>query len=78
MGSTTGRNLNLVREETGLNPWSAKPAEVKASILPTLVPQQDHWRLGLLGKYLEKKRSMNAILEDVSEISGLIESLCVN
>ena len=78
MSSVTGRNLTLLREMTGLNPWTATPAQVREKIEPAATPEQDTWRLGLLAQYLETRRKMNTELQDTKEITSLIDSLCVN
>ena len=78
MGSVTGRNLELIRQETGLNPWSATPAQIRDRLPRKEVPQQDQYRLGLLGKYLSDRRQLETDMADTKEISGLIDSLCIN
>ena len=52
--SVTGRNLEILREETGLNPWSATPAQIRESLPKNEVPQQDEFRLGLLEESVGK------------------------
>ena len=44
--STTGINLHKLQQETGLNPWVAKSAEVRSVLLEKeqQVPQVDQWR----------------------------------
>ena len=76
--SVTGRNLEMLREETGLNPWSATPAQIRESLPKKEVPQQDRYRLGLLEKYLSTRKLMESDMVDTKEISELIDSLCVN
>ena len=78
LGSTTGRNLSFVRRETGLNPWVAAPASVREQVPKAEIPAQDLWRVDLLRKYLVKRREMESALEDTKEITGLINSLCIN
>ena len=76
--SVTGRNLEMLREETGLNPWSATPAQIRESLPKKEVPQQDRYRLGLLEKYLSTRKLLESDMGDTKDISGLIDSLCVN
>ena len=76
--SVTGRNLEMLREETGLNPWTAKPAQIRERLPKKEVPQQDQYRLGLLEKYLSTRKVMESDMADTKEIGGLIDSLCVN
>ena len=76
--STTGKNLYLIREETGLNPFTARPAQVRDRLKIAAVPEQDTWRLGLLESYLSERRKLTSNLEDTDEITGLIDSLCTN
>ena len=78
LGSTTGRNMSIVRRETGLNPWAVTPAQIRDQIPKSVIPKQDHWRLDLLSKYLAKRASMENDLLDTKEITGLINSLCIN
>ena len=76
--STTGRNLWLIQEETELNPFTARPAEVRDRLKLAAVPEQDTWRLGLLETYLSKRRTLETNLEDTEQITGMIDSLCMN
>ena len=76
--STTGRNLWLIEEETHLNPFTARPAEVRDRLKLAAVPEQDSWRLGLLETYLSERRTLETNLEDTEQITGLIDSLCMN
>ena len=41
--STTGRNLWLIEEETYLNPFMARPAEVRDRLKLAAVPEQDSY-----------------------------------
>ena len=55
--TTTGNNLHLVRDLTGLDPWSCSSGQVKKVLGDRLseIPAQDMWRLGYLGKLLEQR-----------------------
>ena len=76
--STTGRNLWLIQEETGLNPYTARPAQVRDRLMLAAVPEQDTWRLGLLESYLSERRTLESNMEDTEPITGLIDSICIN
>ena len=78
MGSTTGRNMAMIRRETGLNPWDATPVQVRDNLPSAAVPQQDKWRLNLLQKYIAQRRKMEIDLDDTQHINSLINSLCIN
>ena len=55
--TTTGNNLHLIRDLSGLDPWSCRSGQVKKVLGDRLgeVPAQDMWRLGYLGKLLEQR-----------------------
>ena len=53
MSSTTGRNLNLIYTETGLNPWCTNACSKNLRL--SKVPQSDDWRLPLLKSFLSKR-----------------------
>ena len=78
--STTGKNLLMLRQETGLNPWEATPRQFsdKLSSVVTDVPPQDEWRLQYLGKLLVQRYNMGVGAEETKIISNLIDSRCVN
>ena len=42
------------------------------------LPEQDKWRLPYLGKLLEQRGDLYYQLEDTSELTELIDSLCLN
>ena len=76
--SVTGSNLNKIAKETGMNPWNASAYEIQKVLHenenPT--PPMDLWRLPLLEKLLKQRRILEYELEDVTEISEIINSLC--
>ena len=78
--TTTGNNLNMIRELTGLDPWSCLGNQVKKVLGGKLaeVPQQDSWRLLYLEKLLEQRGEMYYQMEDTTELTELIESICLN
>ena len=80
--TTTGSNLKLVEELTGLNPWVFGSARIKAELwkeenVPT--PEEDVWRLSYLASLLAKRQQLDYMGEEeaAKEVSGLIDNLCV-
>ena len=55
---TTGNNLHLVRDLTGLDPWSCSSGQVKKVFVDRLseVPPQDMWRLGWASSWNREMR----------------------
>ena len=79
--TTTGANLRLIERETGLSAWSTgqtklKDALVQNEIAP--VEERETWRIPLLNKLLMRKQELIYLGEDIEDISGLINSLCIN
>ena len=81
--TVTGRNLKLVEEKSGQDPWVASPAGVR-ECLSTLeeapVSELDWWRIKYLEDLFEEKQKMfyNGRDEEIIRISELINSFCVN
>ena len=78
--TTTGSNLHLIRNMTGLDPWSCLGIQVKKVLGEGLaeVPQQDKWRLLYLERLLDKRGEMYYRNEDTTQLTELIDSICVN
>ena len=78
--TTTGNSLQLLREMTGLDPWSCLGHQVKKVLgeKVTEVPQQDSWRLLYLQKLLEQRGEMYYRMEDTTQLTELIDSICLN
>ena len=74
--TTTGRNLNFIQTETGLDPWRTSAQEVGDSLVREPVPDQDQWRLPLLCQFLNQRDELETSLEDTKTITELIDSLC--
>ena len=76
--TTTGNNLNLIRDLTGLDPWSCTSREVQHVLAGRLqeVPVQDRLRLAYLGKLLEQRGELHHQMKDTVELTELIDSLC--
>ena len=78
--STVGSNLTLLRNKTGLDPWTAGRCQLKAALeLATRkeVPELDYWRPQLLQKLLSARllAHYSADLEEEERLTNLIDSL---
>jgi hypothetical protein len=78
--TTTANNLHLIREMTGLDPWSCLGNKVKKVLgdKPAEVPQQDSWRLLYLEMLLDQRGEMYYRMEDTTQLTELIDSICLN
>ena len=74
--STTGRNLHLIQEETGVDPWTASDQMVKESLVRDPVPDRDQWRISLLCQFLGERQEMETNMVNSDTIQDLIDSLC--
>ena len=79
--TTTGTNLRLIERETGLSAWitgqvKLKDALVQKETVP--VEEREKWRIPLLNKLMIQKQELLYLGEDIEDISGLINSLCIN
>ena len=75
--STTGNNISRLWQETGLNPWTSSPSEIVSRLSKSSVPTRDEWRLPYLQKLLIQRNTMKSELENTSEISLIIDELCI-
>ena len=81
--SVTARNLQYIRENSGLNPWTS-PLTVLGNALIAAevveVPPEDSWRLPYLASRLYQRRAAHLSALDLEEerISKLINSLVIN
>ena len=81
--SVTGRNLRLVQEMSGLDPWTTSQGRLKTALRReemVAVPVQDRWRLPYLCTLLSQRREAhNMAMEDEEQrLTGLIDSLVIN
>ena len=81
--SVTGKNLQLVTEASGLNPWTASQGKLKAALIAgeaVEVPLEDRWRLPYLSSLLSQRgEAHNLALEELEDIlTKLIDSLVAN
>ena len=81
--SVTGKNLLLISEASGLNPWTASQSRLKAALIAgesVEVPQEDRWRLPYLSSLLSQRgEAHNLALEELEDtLTKLIDSLVAN
>ena len=81
--SVTGKNLLLVQELSGINPWTATPGRLKAALQAEEVvdvPALDMWRLSYLSSLLRQRGEAHylALEDDEQRITDLINSLVIN
>ena len=81
--STTGKNLALLKESSGLDPWAFGSARLKAELAKNELvdtPPLDQWRVKYLADLLEQRQIHHYMGDKVEEetVSGLIDSLCIN
>ena len=79
--TTTGANLDLIRRETGLNMEVARTGQVREKLAKqATVPEEDIWRMRYLARLLSERGEAYYKSEDeeVTRLSGLIDSLCIN
>ena len=78
--TTTGNNLHLVMEETGINPVNCSSSKVKEvlGVKLAVVPDHDSWRVAYLGKLLEARGEAHYEGTEVKELTVLIDSFCTN
>ena len=80
--TVTGSNIALLAAETGMNPVQACLSEVKQKLLTrvSVVPDLDMWRLQYLANLLTQRGEALYRVDDaeVTRLSSLIDSLCIN
>ena len=82
--TVTGRNLHLIRRESGLDPWEETPAAIKKVLAEKeenlATPIVDEWRVPYLTLLLEQRQTAHygGMEEEEERLTGLIESLCIN
>ena len=74
--STLGKNIRNIAIETCKDPRWSSYYEYRGSFRKNLVPEEDTWRIPLLGTLLEERRVMKIMDEDTENIQELIDSLC--
>ena len=81
--TTTGSNLKLLEEASGLDPWVFCSTRLKEELIrkeKVEVQAQDAWRVSYLASLLQKRQVAHylALDEEEAELTDLIDSLCVN
>ena len=81
--TTTGRNLKLVHDLSGLDPWETSSAKLREELIRKLeidVPPTDKWRAPYLSSLLKQRQMCyyQGDSESMKTISVLINSLCIN
>ena len=81
--TTTGKNVKLVSEKSGLDPWVYGSARIKEELARAEiveVAETDQWRTDYLRKLLEQRQILHyeGDKEGKERLSDLINSLCIN
>ena len=81
--SVTGKNLQLLLDLTGLNPWTASQARLRDVLVAeeaVEVPAQDTWRVPYLYSLLSQRGEAKILASEelVEELTDLINSLVAN
>ena len=74
--SAVFRNVNHIKEMSGLSPWDYSSWRIVQKIENSSVPPNNEWRLSLLPKFLDERRKRSALSEDTSSLTLMINSLC--
>ena len=76
--TTTGRNVWLLRRETGVDPLLTKSWQIKAILTRKLacIPNGDRWRIMYLAKLLVDRGQAYYEGEEYQDLTELIDSLC--
>ena len=81
--SSLGKNIKIIRDLTGLDPWTAPKQQLRSALelgLQTTVPEVDFWRTKYLANLLAERSEAHyrADEEEVCRLSSLVESLVTN
>ena len=78
--TSTGSNLWLLEQETGLDPLSVSASRVKAGLVSEvpLVSDRDRWRLAYLAKLLQMRGQLYYEGGETDHLTVLIDSLCTS
>ena len=81
--SNLGSNLALLREETGLDPWTVGPEQLKKALIDAEVvevPRGEEWRIQYLEKLLEQYQLQHYLgnIDEEEKLKCLIDSLVIN
>ena len=80
--TTTGQNIRVVEEASGLSVWSSTTRQVRKAVREreaVPVPPQDAWRVPYLRKLLEQRiqHYYSGDKEKEEGVQALVDSLCV-
>ena len=83
MRSNTGSNLSVLRDRTGLDPWTVARGRLRAALVSTdkaVVPEADSWRIGYLQQLLTARLQAHYKADTLEEerLQSLIDSLVIN
>ena len=83
MRSNTGSNLSVLRDWTGLDPWTVARGRLRAALVLTdkaVVPEADSWRIGYLQQLLTARLQAHYKADTLEEerLQSLIDSLVIN
>ena len=83
ISTTTGANLRLLANTSGLCPWQYGQFAFRDSVTTNelvQVMEVDKWRIPLLDKLLSQRQTMyyTGEEEELTRIDDLINSLCIN
>ena len=79
--TTTAKNLDLVRQETNMDPWTVKSPVIKRELKLkelVVVDSEDEWRVAYLTKLLEHRQELYYNSIEFHDIDALLQSLCIN
>ena len=74
--SSVFRNIQFIKELSGVSPWDYSNWRVVQKIQNAIVPPNNVWRITFLEKLLELRRKSSALLEDTACLTMMIDSLC--
>ena len=79
--TTTGRNIQFIKVETGMDPVTASSSRIKSVLCGNLAetPAGDRWMIEYLCKLLQERgQAYYDGVEDHEHLNVLIDSLCTN
>ena len=81
--SSTGSNLAMLREETGLDPWTCSKGQLRAALLQAEqvpVPAADAWRVPYMRRLLQERllHHYSGDKEEELRVQGLLDALVKN
>jgi hypothetical protein len=78
--STTGSNLKLVQDSSGLDPWLSSSSQLNKMLHQNdqvMIPMQDKWRVQYLGTLLAQRQELLYIGEGEQVcVSSDLDLLC--